>query len=47
MDRSAGQAQRFGDTLAVYPPVWAGNRDAALRTAVLTEAVPPCSDLAC
>jgi dextranase len=38
MDRSAGQATRRGDTLAIYPP-WGGNRDDALRTAVLTEAV--------
>jgi hypothetical protein len=39
MDRSAGQAARRGDTLAIYPPVWAGDRDGALRTAVFTEAV--------
>jgi dextranase len=39
MDRSAGQATRRGDTLAVYPSPWGGDRDSALRTAVFTEAV--------
>jgi len=37
--RSAGDAARQGDTLAIYPPVWRGDREAALRTAVLSEAV--------
>ncbi len=49
MDRSAGQAARLGPwskgdlmrgTIACYPPVWGkGERPAALRTVVLTEAV--------
>jgi dextranase len=37
--RSAGDAGARGDTLALYPPVWGGDRAAALRTAVLSEAV--------
>jgi dextranase len=37
--RSAGGAPARGDTLALYPPVWAGERGEALRTCVLTEAV--------
>jgi hypothetical protein len=40
MSRSAGQASRHGDTLAIYPPVWGGDRAAGLRTAVLSEAIP-------
>lgn len=39
LQRSAGGGARQGDTLAVYPPVWSGERRAALRTALLTEAV--------
>lgn len=39
MARSAGRAARHGDTLAIYPPVWDGDRGDAVRTAVLTEAV--------
>jgi dextranase len=37
--RSAGQAPRQGDTLAIYPPVWTTDRQAALRTVVLTQAI--------
>jgi dextranase len=37
--RSAGDAQPRGDTLAIYPPVWDGERSTALRTAVLSEAI--------
>jgi dextranase len=37
--RSAGTGVRQGDTLAIYPPVWAGGRDAALRTCLLSQAV--------
>jgi dextranase len=39
LERSAGHAPAQGDTLAIYPPVWGGERDAALRTAVLSEAI--------
>jgi dextranase len=40
LERSSGGAQRHGDTLAVYPPVWQdASRDDALRTCVVTEAV--------
>lgn len=39
MARSAGSAPRQGDTLAIYPPVWDGDRGNALRTVVLTEAI--------
>jgi hypothetical protein len=39
MSRSAGQAQRQGDTLAIYPPVWSSDRAGGLRTAVLSEAI--------
>jgi dextranase len=39
MERSAGAAPRQGDTLAIYPPVWEGERGGALRTAVLSEAI--------
>lgn len=39
MARSAGPAPRQGDTLAIYPPVWDADRDDALRTVVLTEAI--------
>ena len=39
MARSAGGAERQGDTLAIYPPVWEGDRDEGLRTVVLTEAI--------
>ncbi len=52
MDRSAGVAGRVGPsaggdvirgTIACYPPVWGGDeRQAALRTVVLTEAVATC-----
>lgn len=37
--RSAGNQPRRGDTLALYPPVWGGDRVEALRTCVLSEAV--------
>jgi dextranase len=39
LQRSSGGGPRQGDTLAIYPPVWAGERSSALRTAVLTEAI--------
>lgn len=39
MARSSGAAARQGDTLAIYPPVWHGDRSDALRTVVLTEAI--------
>ncbi len=39
LERSAGVAESQGDTLAIYPPVWDGERADALRTAVLSEAI--------
>lgn len=39
LERTAGTQLAQGDTLAVYPPVWDGERSAALRTAVLSEAI--------
>ena len=39
LQRSAGTGPRRGDTLAIYPPVWDGDRDSALRTAVISQAV--------
>jgi dextranase len=39
LERSAGAAAPQGDTLAIYPPVWDGERGTALRTAVLSEAI--------
>jgi dextranase len=39
LSRSAGPHPHQGDTLAIYPPVWDGARDDALRTAVLSEAI--------
>jgi dextranase len=39
LERSAGGAEPRGDTLAIYPPVWDGERSDALRTAVLSEAI--------
>ena len=39
LQRSAGGGPRRGDTLALYPPVWDGDRGLALRTAVLSEAI--------
>ncbi len=39
MARSAGGAERQGDTLAIYPPVWEGDRNEGLRTVILTEAI--------
>jgi dextranase len=39
LTRSAGDGAFHGDTLAIYPSVWDGDREAALRTAVLSEAV--------
>jgi hypothetical protein len=39
LERSAGAAPVQGDTLAIYPPVWDAERSAALRTAVLSEAI--------
>jgi dextranase len=37
--RSAGNAATTGDVVAIYPPVWSGDREDGLRTCVLTEAV--------
>jgi dextranase len=39
LSRSAGSHPPHGDTLAIYPPVWEGNRRDALHTAVLSEAI--------
>ena len=39
LERSASGNPVQGDTLAIYPPVWEGNRMSALRTAVLSEAI--------
>jgi dextranase len=39
LSRSAGPNERHGDTLAIYPPVWEGARDAALRTGILSQAI--------
>lgn len=39
LERSAGAAAPQGDTLAIYPPVWDGERTTALRTAILSEAI--------
>ena len=39
LQRSVGAGTRQGDTLAIYPPVWHGDRGSALRTAVLSQAV--------
>ncbi|MHB8296191.1 MAG: glycoside hydrolase family 66 protein [Acidimicrobiales bacterium] len=39
LDRSAAGDRSPGDTLALYPPVWGGDRQAALRTVLLTEAI--------
>jgi dextranase len=39
LSRSAGLHPHHGDTLAIYPPVWDGDRHEALRTAVLSEAI--------
>jgi dextranase len=39
LTRSAGSYPHHGDTLAIYPPVWEGDRHDALRTAVLSEAI--------
>jgi dextranase len=40
--RSAGPQDFQGDTLAIYPPVWEGDRGEALRTVVLSEAIVTC-----
>ncbi len=37
--RSSGSASGTGSTLALYPPVWSGDRSDALRTCVISEAV--------
>ena len=37
--RSAGAQSGRGEVLALYPPVWSGERGEALRTCVLSEAV--------
>src|ERR1035437_7489682 len=37
MQRSGGANSNQGQTLAVYPPVWDGERKTALRTCVLTQ----------
>jgi dextranase len=39
LGRSAGSQLPHGDTLAIYPPVWEGDRRDAVRTAVLSEAI--------
>jgi hypothetical protein len=39
LQRSSRSAAPQGDTLALYPPAWDGPREAALRTALLTESV--------
>ncbi len=39
VSRSAGSNEPHGDTIALYPPVWNGERVSALRTCVLSEAV--------
>jgi dextranase len=39
LQRSAGVHPHQGDTLSIYPPVWEGQRDEALRTCVLSEAI--------
>jgi dextranase len=39
LQRSAGESPRQGDTLAIYPAVWGEEREAALHTGVLSEAV--------
>jgi dextranase len=39
LGRSAGSHAPHGDTLAIYPPVWDGDRRDAVRTAVLSEAI--------
>jgi dextranase len=39
LERSRGAFGTQGDTLAIYPPVWGGERSSALRTAVMSEAV--------
>jgi dextranase len=39
LNRSAGSHPPQGDTLAIYPPVWEGDRHDAVRTAVLSEAI--------
>jgi dextranase len=39
LQRSAGSSSPHGDTVAIYPPVWANDGDDALRTAVLSQAV--------
>jgi dextranase len=39
LSRSRGQSPRQGDTLAIYPPVWTGQRSAAVRTVALTQAI--------
>jgi dextranase len=39
INRSASPYRWAGGALALYPPVWGGDRDGALRTVMLTEAV--------
>lgn len=39
LDRSAERPRDAGDTLALYPPVWGGERRPALHTGLLSEAV--------
>jgi dextranase len=39
LERSLGEYPAQGDTLSLYPPVWSGARNDALRTCVLSEAV--------
>lgn len=39
LQRSAGDNEHHGDTLAIYPPVWEGERGVALRTGLLGQAI--------
>lgn len=39
LHRSADTSEHHGDTLAIYPPVWEGERDSALRTGLLSQAI--------
>ena len=39
LQRSAGNRPVHGDTFALYPPVWGDDRNSALRTAILSEAI--------
>ncbi len=39
LQRGAGNRPVHGDTLALYPPVWGDDRNSALRTGILSEAI--------